>query len=176
MKIINHTVKIIRKIILTISLSITSICAIAQVNGSFQYMNDGHIYFVLTNPTYYDIYGMWSATNNTTNEQIGNSFILRAGSSSYFGPSTIGWTWIKGEQFHITANGENTSWACQITDPSVKKGNPNFGASEASMYNGKKCGVRKSNGFYCDCSGCRSGNWDPFTCSKCGHKCKQHTR
>lgn len=54
--------------------------------------------------------------------------------------------------------------------------NPSFGQSEASTYNGKKCGIRLSNGHYCNCSGCQSGNWDPFTCSKCSHKCNKHTR
>lgn len=51
-----------------------------------------------------------------------------------------------------------------------------FGQSEASLYNGKKCGYIKSNGICCDCSGCASANWDPYVCSKCGHKCNKHTR
>jgi len=53
---------------------------------------------------------------------------------------------------------------------------PSFGQSEASKYNGNKCSFRNSNGHYCNCSGCKSGNWDPFTCSNCSHKCNKHTR
>lgn len=54
--------------------------------------------------------------------------------------------------------------------------NISFGQSEATTYNGKKCSVTVGGGGYCSCSGCSSANWDPFTCSKCGHKCNRHTR
>lgn len=63
------------------------------------------------------------------------------------------------------------------TSSSQKRGKDiSFGQSEASKYNGNKCGVTVGGGGYCSCSGCSSANWDPFTCSKCGHKCNKHTR
>lgn len=53
--------------------------------------------------------------------------------------------------------------------------NPSFKGSEASKYNGKKCGVWKGT-QWCDCYGCSSSNRDPFICSRCGHRCNKHTR
>ena len=58
----------------------------------------------------------------------------------------------------------------------VKRKQISFGSSEASKYEGRKCSYVNSNGKYCNCSGCRCGNWDAFTCSNCGHKSNLHTR
>lgn len=42
---------------------------------------------------------------------------------------------------------------------------------------GRKCSViTGAGGSYCTCSGCVPGNWDAYTCTKCGHKCESHTR
>ncbi len=170
-----------RLITLLVAISLCA-CLKAQLTGEFKKFDDGHIYFVLKNPTSTAYYVSWTTSNNFTNEHLNGSFSLPSWNSSLFGPSTIGWTWIKGERITISVYPYNPSygnpvyWECPITDPSIKSKQPSFKGSEASTYNGRKCGVRKSNGFYCDCSGCSSGNWDPYTCTKCGHKCNQHTR
>lgn len=42
---------------------------------------------------------------------------------------------------------------------------------------GRKCRVIVgAGGAYCSCSGCDPGHWDAFTCSRCGHRCDEHTR
>lgn len=53
--------------------------------------------------------------------------------------------------------------------------NIQLGDTYAAKYNGRKCSVMKNN-VRCNCSGCKSGSWDPTTCSRCGHKCNKHTR
>lgn len=53
--------------------------------------------------------------------------------------------------------------------------NVQLGDTYAQKYNGKKCSVMKDK-VRCNCSGCKSGSWDPTTCSRCGHKCNKHTR
>lgn len=148
----------------------------AQLSGAFQQFNDGHIYFVLRNNGNYNVQVGWWVINDIRNEQKNGSFILMAGNQSFFGPSTIGWTWLKGERFIAVANGQQFNWNCPYTDQYVRNYNPSFGQSEGSKYNGKKCSVVMSNGKYCNCSGCSVGNWDAFTCSKCGHKSNMHTR
>ena len=165
-----------KKILVTFILILSMTNVHAQLTGAFKNMNDGHIYFVLTNNALYNVQVSWWVNNDATREQKNGSFILPARNTSLFGPSTIGWVWIKGERVTIVSQGLQTKWTCPSTDPSVRKGNPSFGGSEASKYNGRKCSYVKSNGKYCDCSGCSVGNWDAFTCSKCGHRSNLHTR
>lgn len=165
-----------RKFVLFIILSFACIETQAQLAGGFQQMNDGRLYFVLANSSYNNVMVSWWAINDYTKEQRNGSFMLLSGNQSFFGPSTIGWKWIKGERFVAVANGQQYNWTCPYTDSNAGRSNPSFGQSEASRYNGRKCAYVKSNGLYCDCSGCSVGNWDPFTCSKCGHKSNMHTR
>ncbi len=165
-----------KKLLIFVLLAFVCMEANAQLSGYFQQLNDGHIYFVLKNNGYYNVHVGWWAINDSRNEQKNGSFILGAGNQSIFGPSTIGWTWLKGERFIAVANGQQFNWNCSNTDPSVRNYNPSFGQSEASKYNGRKCSVIMNNGKYCNCSGCSVGNWDAFTCSRCGHKSNKHTR
>lgn len=159
---INHRMK--KSILLfMIGLSLT---ANAQLTGSFQNMKDGHVYFVLTNPTRFNLYVSWWATNSITNEQLNNGFILGAGNSAYFGPSTIGWTWIKGERFTVVVNASTGYWECPRTDPSVRNSNPSFRSSSSA------CTLCRST----YCSGFKGKKDMNARCqnSSCGHTWQQH--
>ena len=78
------------------------------------------------------------------------------------------------------ARGLHSCSCSSDNEPSFYEGSgggysPSFKGSEASKYNGKKCGVWMSTDW-CDCYGCASSNRDPFICSRCGHRCDKHTR
>lgn len=52
---------------------------------------------------------------------------------------------------------------------------PIFKHSEYEKFKGNKCDVIK-DGKFCNCSGCEPSNWNPFICSNCKDKCKDHNR
>ena len=154
-----------KRIILSILIGF-SLTANAQLAGKFQNMKDGKVYFVLTNPTGFRYFVSWWATNFVTKEQLKNGFILEAGNSAYFGPSTIGWTWVKGERFTIVVNGSSVYWTCPRTDPSIRNSNLIFrGGSHP-------CTLCRST----SCSDYRGKKEMNARCqnSSCGHTWQQH--
>lgn len=147
----------------------------AQLLGEWQILNNGQVYFKLSNPTYYYVTFNWYAVNEYLNQQRGNTFTLYPNNYTLFGPN-VNWRWERGEKFYVYySNGTSRYWVCPYTDTYNYSISPSFGGSQ-SDYNGKKCTIIMSNGMYCSCSGCRSGNWDPYTCQNCPHKCEKHTR
>ena len=87
------------KILLPFLLLFISITSVAQLNGNFTRLNDGYVYFVLTNPTYNTYSVSWAATNDYQEQQRKGSMYIQPGQTVYFGPSTIGWFWEQGETF-----------------------------------------------------------------------------
>lgn len=69
-----------------------------------------------------------------------------------------------------------SGYAPQITPSMPERIDPTtFGQSEL-QYKGKKCGIIMDDGKFCRCPGCEPGHWDPFICTKCPHKSKDHNR
>lgn len=130
--------------------SIFCLCSYGQLRGSFNYGQDNHIYFYLSNPTAYS-YNVFWGVYNYSKYQSKNDFLTMTPNSTYaFGPN-IGWTWLQGEKFALTVNGQTTTWTCPQSDPSVQS-NPSFGGSGDWIpvsVNVSKC--KGSGGSLCSC-------------------------
>lgn len=150
----------------------------AQLQGSFGYGNDGHIYFYLHNPTpFYFIIG-FGPINYETEEVRSHGGTLYSQQTLAYGPN-YSWVWQKGEAFLVTySDGRSEKWICPKDDPSLsRRSNPSFGASTCEKYRGKKCSVQGPyDAIPCQCSGFSCQHWDASKCSKCPHKATDHTR
>jgi len=155
-------------LIFLLLLLLATIEAKAQVSGEFQNSN-GIVYFVAHNNTPYNWNMRFVATDNDGHQRYWDVTPFLSGYQVKFGPEH-GWVWMTGETMTIISQNGYT-----ITYKYNNGNNPSFTGSY-SQYNGRKCAYIKSNGMYCDCSGCVSGNWSPELCSKCGHRCDKHTR
>ena len=141
--------------------------AYGQLQGSFSYGQDGHIYFTLSNPTGYQIPVVWGVYNFDKQQQRQNQGVMNPYDTFVYGPN-MNWVWEKGERFAVTyTNGKTNYWTCPETDPAVRNSrNPSF--------RGAHC--RGTVG--CDCSGfapITNGNlWQREDCRKCSHKKMYH--
>lgn len=147
-----------KKIFLSLLLCLVSLFSYGQLQGKFDYGQDGHIYFILTNPTGYQIPVIWGVANIQTNEVRNTQGVMAPYSTFTYGP-TQNWVWLKGEIFMITyQNGQQQYWTCPQNDTSVKKrGSPSFKGKGKCRHGGCKCQryVSAGNGGQCVC-----GHWD----------------
>ena len=134
----------------------------AQLQGDFRWLKDDRYYFVISNPTYYDVPITYSCVNSSKNQQKTYNAIIPANGFIAIGPSTINWSWERGEIIYVTFNGQTYSFICNTTDPSGGY-NPNFdGCIHGS------CNIRKH-----ECPIYRDSNGDNY-CDNCaynGYKC-----
>ena len=123
---------IIMKRIVVAALCLLSLYSFAQLQGSFQYGQDGHIYFYLHNPTPYSISVNWGVNNSQTGESRQNFGVMSPNGTFIYGPNNR-WIWMENETFTVTySNGESVYWTCPQTDPTVKPSNTNFKGGENS--------------------------------------------
>ena len=137
--------------ILLFMLCFSFVCAFGQLQGRFNYGQDGRIYFYLSNPTNYQIPVFWGAYNQIKNQQIQNQGIMSPGGTFIFGPNT-NWTWEKGEKFAVTYSNDQTAyWICPETDPIVRnRSNPSFGSGRVAV-SVRVSGCRGFGGSVCSC-------------------------
>lgn len=130
------------------------ICSYGQLQGSFNYAQDGHIYFYLSNPTGYQIPVTWGVYNFRKNEQRVNQGVMTPYSTFTYGPN-MNWIWEKDERFVVTyANGQTVYWTCPETDPILRnRSNISFGSGSRD-WNSVSVTVSKCKGFagsLCSC-------------------------
>ena len=73
----------------------------AQLQGKFDFGQDGHVYFILTNATGYQIPVVYGVTDSNSNLQTQNYGTMAPYSTFVFGPN-YNWKWMKGEKFIVT--------------------------------------------------------------------------
>jgi len=122
-----------------------------QLQGTFNYAQDGHIYFFLSNPTGYQVPVVWGVYNFDKNEQRQNQGVMAPYSTFTYGPNA-NWVWEKNERFAVTyANGQTVYWTCPETDPAIRnRKNVPFGSNWISVSKN----VPKCNGYagsICSC-------------------------
>lgn len=169
-----------KKILLLIFFCVISLTSFAQLQGSFKYAQDGHIYFYLQNPTYYPIQVIWGAFNFDKNQNRQSQGVMAPGGTFIFGPN-CGWIWEEGECFGVTyTNGEIESWRCPATDPAAR-GNTSFkGGSDWIAVTVRVSGCDGWAGSLCSCKTYkgyrRRGFQDKYkgNCGNCGHGPKAH--
>lgn len=106
------------KIILTLGLFMVSLGTYAQLNGMFNYAQDGHIYFFLSNATRFPITVNVAVRNNQTSESRTDRITIRRNEQFVFGPNA-NWMWKQGEVFIVTyQNGQSVYWTCPQNDNS----------------------------------------------------------
>lgn len=180
------------RLLIILSLSILSLTTFAQLRGGFNYGQDGHIYFYLTNNLNQQVPISAIAQNTVKRESRTANGIILPGNVFFFGPN-YGWAWEKGETMTITyANGQSYSWVCPTTDSATQSNqrgtNNNRGNNMANhpykceFCNGK--GVDFMGGICSICGGAgwakMSGNGggtqnirqprNPNACPTCGGK------
>lgn len=138
-----------KKAVFSILLFFICICTYAQLQGSFSYGQDGHIYFYLTNPTGYQIPVVWGVYNFSKNEQLQFRGVMNPGGTFVYGPNE-NWVWEKGERFAVTySNGYTEFWTCPETDPALRN-SPSFGNNWTSV-SVNVSGCRGLGGSLCSC-------------------------
>lgn len=132
-------------------LSLVCLYSFGQLQGSFSYAQDGHIYFYLSNPTGYQISVTWGVFNYSKNERRLNQGVMPPGGTFIYGPNDS-WVWEKGERFAVTyTNGQTVYWTCPETDPALRnRSNPSFGSNWISV-SVNVSGCRGSGGSKCSC-------------------------
>lgn len=140
-----------KKLLISSLLSLVCLCSFGQLQGSFSYAQDGHIYFYLSNPTGYQIPVVWGVYNFSKNEQRQNQGVMTPGDTFVYGPNA-NWVWEKGERFAITySNGQTVYWTCPETDPALRnRSNPSFGSNWISV-SVNVSGCRGFGGSLCSC-------------------------
>lgn len=145
--------------------AITGLSLSAQMIGSFQQGNDGHIYFSATNQSgvAFNVQIIAISTDRRNSEVS----TITSNGGFYLGPSTPWqWYWKKGDKISIVyPNGQNQTWVCPQNDNVYRK-SPSF--------QGKHC-----NGTVgCNCPGfspITNGEiWQREYCRHCGHKKSYH--
>ena len=138
-------------------------CSYGQLQGSFNYGQDGHIYFSLYNTTGYQVPVAWGVSNFSKNESRQNTGVMAPFATFVYGPNA-NWVWEKGEVFIVTySNGQSVHWTCPQSDPALRSQiNPSF--------KGKHC----SGTVGCSCPGfspiTNAEIWKREYCRHCGHK------
>ena len=143
-----------KKVILYFLFSMICLYSYGQLQGSFSYAQDGHIYFYLSNPTGYQIPVVWGVYNLSKNEQRQNQGVMTPGGTFVYGPNA-NWVWEKGERFAVTySNGQTVYWTCPETDSALRnRSNPSFkgdatppnASSDGYIYQGTSV---KVGGYY----------------------------
>lgn len=145
-----------RRFFLSIQLVLMCVLSYGQLQGSFQYAQDGHLYFYLSNPTGYQIPITWGVYNDVKKEQRVTQGVMGPYFTFTYGPNA-NWLWEKGERFCVTySNGQTVYWTCPSTDPALKRsGNPSFGNNWISVSvpvskcsgEGSRCSCRVYKGY-----------------------------
>lgn len=108
-----------KRFIFFTTLLLFSIIAFAQVNGTFNYGQDGHVYFYLVNNTRFHVPVTVIARNAQKNQSRRDQVTVWSGNTFFFGPN-YNWAWEKGETMTvIDGNGQSANWVCPYTDPDV---------------------------------------------------------
>ena len=157
-----------KKFILAIVFAVCGLATVGaqQLSGYFANSSEG-VNFWVSSTYNYPVTIILSAVNRQTREQQDARVTVPAYGSVYFGRN-YNWAWQPGEIMYVRNTNGQVIFQ-QVNNLSGNRSNPSFGSGEAERYNGRKCSK-------CDCSGCVASNWDPFVCSKCGHKCSDHTK
>lgn len=104
------------RFLLSLGLYLISLVSYAQLNGLFNYAQDGHIYFFLTNTSRYPMTVNVAVQNFQTNESKADVITIRGMEQLAFGPN-INWFWLQGEIFIVTyMNGQSVYWTCPQND------------------------------------------------------------
>lgn len=126
----------IRRGFLTLAMLLIAHVSFAQLNGAFNYAQDGHIYFYLTNTLRYPITVNVAVRNFQTNEARADRITILNGRQFVFGPNA-GWGWMQGEVFIVTYdNGRSVSWTCPQTDPAMANNIQNNYGNTGGLYGG----------------------------------------
>ena len=154
----------LKKYILLLGILFISLFVKGQLQGSFQTLNDGYTYFILQNTSMYNLPIGWAVVNDSRNEMKSGQTVVNAGGVLYFGPSTIGWTWLPRERCVVALNGQQYQWTYSPNNISFR--------GERTGYTGKCKHVE--NGIKCNCPGGyeRTANGK---CSNCKHSWTEHT-
>lgn len=129
-----------------LTLGFIFICSMsfAQLNGQFNYGQDGHVYFYLTNNTRYNIPVTVFAHNARNNQSRSENVTIMAGNVFFFGLN-YNWAWEQGETMTITyANGQSYTWMCPVSDMANQQ---NSGYNNQNNYSNNQ-NYRKSNNNY----------------------------
>lgn len=135
-----------KKVLLYLLLIFICPLSYGQLQGSFKYAQDGHIYFYLSNPTGYQVPVVWGVYNLNKNEQRQYQGCMAPYSTFTYGLNA-NWLWEKGERFAITyANGQTVYWTCPETDPALRNRNqPSFKRGYHLEDKNKKCYNRSTH-------------------------------
>lgn len=109
-----------KKVILLFGILFISLFVKGQLQGTFQKLNDGYTYFCLQNTSMYNLPIVWAVVNDSNNEMKSGQTIVNAGGVLYFGPSTIGWTWMNGERCVVALNGQQYQWKYSSSNPTFQ--------------------------------------------------------
>lgn len=127
-----------KRIFFLITLMLFSIIVFAQVNGSFNYGQDGHVYFYLANNSRYHVPVTVIASNAQKNQSCRDQTTIWSGNTFFFGQN-YNWFWEQGETMTVIYNnGQSDKWVCPYTDPYVM--NMNGGYSNNNGYNQPQTG------------------------------------
>ena len=131
-----------RRIILLLFLAFISVLAFSQVNGYFNYAQDGHVYFYLENRTPYPHTATLLVKNVTKKQTRKEIVTIMSGYTFCFGPN-YNWAWEKGETVTaIDPVGHSANWTCPYNDPDIQR-----------MY-GSNSGISSNNTIACyGCNG-----------------------
>lgn len=132
-----------KRILLTFFSALVWTVSFAQMTGQFNYGQDGHVYFYLTNNTRYNIPVSVFAHNARNNQSRSDRVTVMAGNTFYFGLN-YNWAWERGETMTVTyANGQSNSWVCPQSDVVHQQ---NYGYTNQQNYtNNGNSGNRLNN-------------------------------
>lgn len=118
-----------KRFLITFFAFLVSFVSLAQLNGYFNYGQDGHVYFYLTNNTRFNVPVSVFAHNARNNQSRSDRVTILAGNTFFFGLN-YNWAWEQGETMTVTySNGQSYTWACPESDM-VHRNN--------SMYNNQR--------------------------------------
>ena len=135
----------------------------AQITGSFNVGQDGHIYFQAQNQTDYTYQITIVAVSSDRDNSEG--WTLSPGNGFYLCPSTPWqWYWKQGDTISVIyQNGHSQTWICPQSDQS---------------YNVTFKGTHCSGTVGCSCPGfsprTNGDEWEKSYCKHCGHHRKYH--
>lgn len=119
-----------------------SLSSFAQINGMFNYGQDGHVYFYLANNTSFHVPVSIIVKNTQKNQSRRENLTIWSGNTFFFGPN-YNWSWEKGETITVIYNnGQSSKWVCPYTDSDVIYMN-NLNKSQSNNgYNNPQIGSR----------------------------------
>lgn len=130
-----------KRLLLIYLCTIASLSAFAQLAGTFNYGQDGHIYFNLINRTNRFVPITWAVNNAYTKEQRTGNIKIYPNYSFVFGLNE-NWAWQRGETFTIRySNGQTVTWTCPETDPIIAQ-------QQGQQYNNRPITPQRNNNAY----------------------------